>query len=499
MSKGRRFDEPKLNLKKVFGVLIGLIVMIMVIVSIVKLVKNHHENNQIIGTAYFTMLENNKWGVIDNKGNVIIQPTYDEMITIPNNQKDIFICTYDVNEADSTYKTKVLNANNEQLFSEYETIEAIDNYENSNVWYEDNVLKVKSNNKYGLIDFKGEKLLNTEYDEITSLKGTKNSLVIKKDGNIGICNNYGTIIADTIYKDIKALGNNYENGYIIVTAENKYGVIGIDKSIIMEPVYEGIKYIGSHTFYSIKVSGKEYLYDTATKTTFPAGYDSIEYMNNEDIIVKENNMYGIVDKGGAKKVDTTYEYLEYIFSNYYIAKKSGKYGIIDNTGTEIIECKYADMVYNKLGEFVRADIDDIESVILNSNLEEKISGIVSEINDSKGYIRVRVGEEYKYYNFKLEEKSNKDIFTTNTLFLIKENGKYGYVNKDGKVIVECVYDDAKEQNAYGYCAVQKDGKWGSIASNGVVVQETNVDLSNNLYIDFIGNWHLNITGDYYTK
>ena len=489
MSRGKRFDEPKLNLKKVFGVLIGLIVMIMVIVSIVKLIKNHHENNQLIGTAYFTALENNKWGVIDNKGNVIIQPTYDEMITIPNNQKGIFICIYDTNEADGTYKTKVLNEKNEQLFSQYETIEAIDNYEDSTIWYEDNVLKVKSDNKYGLINFKGEKVLDTVYDDITSLKGVKNSLILKKDRNIGICNNYGNIIADTIYKDAKALGNNYENGYIIVTTDNKYGVIGIDKNIIIEPTYEEIKYIGSRNFYSVKVDNKEYLFDTTSNTTFPVGYNSIESISGEDIIIKTDNMYGIVDKGGAQKVASNYEYLNHAFANYYIAKKDGKYGVIDNTGNEAVEFKYVDMVYNATGNFIRADIDDIESVILDRNLDAKITGIISEINNSKEYIRVRDGEE----------KQNKDIFNTNTLFLIKENGKYGYVNKDGKVIIECVYDDAKEQNAYGYCAVQKDGKWGSINSNGVIAQDTNVDLTNNIYIDFIGNWHLNITGDYYTR
>ena len=210
-------------------------------------------------------------------------------------------------------------------------------------------------------------------------------------------------------------------------------------------------------------------------------------------------MYGIVDKGGAQKVASNYEYLNHAFANYYIAKKDGKYGVIDNTGNEAVEFKYVDMVYNATGNFIRADIDDIESVILDRNLDAKITGIISEINNSKEYIRVREGEEYKYYNFNLEEKQNKDIFNTNTLFLIKENGKYGYVNKDGKVIIECVYDDAKEQNAYGYCAVQKDGKWGSINSNGVIAQDTNVDLTNNIYIDFIGNWHLNITGDYYTR
>ena len=197
MSKGRRFDEPRLNIKKVLGVLICIIVVIMVIVSIVKLVKNHQETNQITATAYFVALENNKWGVIDNKGNTI----------------------------------------------------------------------------YGLINFKGEKILDTIYDEIDSLKGVKNSLIIKKDGNVGVCSNYGTIIADTKYKDIKALGNTYENGYIIVTTDNKYGIIGIDKSIILEPTYEQINYIGNNVYYSVKISGKSYLIDSTTKTTSQIGFD----------------------------------------------------------------------------------------------------------------------------------------------------------------------------------------------------------------------------------
>lgn len=499
MSRGRRYDEPKLNLKKVFGVLIGFIVMIMVIVSIVKLVKNHHETKQLITTTYFTALDNNKWGVIDNKGKIVIQPTYDEMITIPNNQQPVFICAYDVNEQDGTYKTKVLNDKNEQLFSQYESVEAIDNYDGVNVWYEDNVLKVKSNGKYGLINFKGEKLLDTIYDEINSLSGVKNSLVLKKDGNVGICNNYGHIIVDTIYKEVKPLGNNYENGYIIVNSDNKCGIIGTDKSVVMDPIYEEIKYIGSNDFYSIQIDGKSHLVERKNKTTYPVGYDSIEYICNENLIVKSNNLYGIVDKTGVQKVAPDYEYLEYISDDHYIAKKNGKYGIIDSTGTQLVEFKYVDMTYNKSGKFIRADIDNIESAILNNNLEEKITGIVSEINENRGYIRVREGEDYKYYNFNLEEKQNKDLFSTNTLFLIKENGKYGYEDRNGKTVIDCIYDDAKEQNIYGYCAVQKDGKWGSINSNGVIEQETNVDLTNNIYIDFIGNWHLNITGDYYTR
>ena len=51
-----------------------------------------------------------------------------------------------------------------------------------------------------------------------------------------------------------------------------------------------------------------------------------------------------------------------------------------------------------------------------------ISNYMKQAIDN-GYIRVRQGNDYKYYNFKFEEKTNKEALATNTLFLIKENWK----------------------------------------------------------------------------
>ena len=75
------------------------------------------------------------------------------------------------------------------------------------------------------------------------------------------------------------------------------------------------------------------------------------------------------------------------------------------------------------------------------------------------------------------------------MFLVKENGKYGYENKDGERIVDCIYDDAKEQNSFGYCAVQKDGMWGSLKPDGTIATEPTRILDNYLYIDFISEWN----------
>ena len=111
MSKGKRFkeEEPKLNIKKVIAVFIAIIVIIMFVLAIKFLVNSSPVVKNAESSSYFSMYTNGKWGVIDNNAKTIIEPTYDEMIIIPDNQKDIFICTYDVDYKKNTYFQSIFN------------------------------------------------------------------------------------------------------------------------------------------------------------------------------------------------------------------------------------------------------------------------------------------------------------------------------------------------------------------------------------------------------
>lgn len=68
MSRGRRYDnEPKLNIKKVLAFVIAIAVVIMVFISIKNLLTKEKKNQNVsVETTYFSVIENNKWGVIDN-------------------------------------------------------------------------------------------------------------------------------------------------------------------------------------------------------------------------------------------------------------------------------------------------------------------------------------------------------------------------------------------------------------------------------------------------
>ena len=196
-ARGRRYDrnEPKLNFKKVIGVIMAIAVLILVIVTIVNIVKNSEKTVEVKNYTYYTAYENGKFGVINSEGQIVINPQYDEIVSVPNNSKPIFICVYDVNDETNTYKTKALNEKNEEILQGYDQIEAIDNFDSKqNVWYEDNVLRVSKNGKYGLIDFEGKEILQCDYDEIIALKSIKSNLVVKKAGNVGLVNEKGQTV-----------------------------------------------------------------------------------------------------------------------------------------------------------------------------------------------------------------------------------------------------------------------------------------------------------------
>ena len=492
MSKGRRYDgEAKLNYKKVFAVIIAIVVIIIAIVAVNKLLTKAKNTKPLDKISYFAVYSDNKWGILGSNGETIVNPMYQEMPIIVDENKDVFLCTYDVNEEDGNYKTKAINSKNEEILTQYDKVEALENYDKSeNLWYEKDILKVEKDGKWGLIDLDGKELAEPIYDSIKTIKGIENSIIVEKDGKQGLINDKGSKIVDLEYKEIQSFGDDYKNGYITINQDNKYGITSFSGEKILENKYEKIENIYGDKYFVIKENGKQKLIDNQGNQVLSDNFDEIKQIANSGIIFKKQNKYGLMDFEGNKKIDAVYDELKEINTDIFSASKDGKTGIIDKDQNEKIEFKYKDVLYNKKAGIYIADDENYNSEIINSNFETKVTGILSEINTEDGYLKIKQDDEYKYYNFKFEEKEAKDILPSNTLFLSKKDGKYGFVDKKGNKVVDYIYDEATEQNKYGYAAIKKDGKWGSIDNGGNVVIEPTYNLDNNLVIDFIGKWHL---------
>ena len=76
-----------------------------------------YEIAQITEYKYFVVKENEKYGVINTNGDIIIEAKYDD-IKIPNPEKSVFICY----EGD---KTTVLNEKGEEIYTQYQNIQPL--------------------------------------------------------------------------------------------------------------------------------------------------------------------------------------------------------------------------------------------------------------------------------------------------------------------------------------------------------------------------------------
>ena len=495
--RARRYEaDSKLNVKKIIAVIVFILVVIMFIVGIRFLLTSNTESStgKVETVTYYTIYDNGKWGVINSYGETVIDASYDDMIVVPDSTKAVFVCTYDVNYEDGSYKSKVLNEKGKEIAKGYDKVDTIANYDKTqNIWYESNVLKVQKNGKWGLCDFSGKEILPCEYESIETLKGVKNSLLIVKDGKYGLSDNSGNIIIEPNYSKIEKIEDDYKNGYIVINQEGKYGIIGFDKSVTLECNYEEIKGIYSANYFVVKNNGKYIIIDKEGNTVLENAFDDVIDISGDYIIAKKGEKVGVLDKTGQTKINFEYDEIRGTNTNNFIAKKNEKYGIVNVNGEEKLAFEAIDISHVSTGDFFIADYlenEKLVSKVIDSKFETKITGIVSEINEEKGYLRIFTDDNYKYYNFKFEEKQSSTFLTTNTLFLSKKDGKYGFVDKEGTVVVDYIYDDATEQNASGYAAIKKDGVWGAIDAKGKVIVEPEYNLDNNTKIDFISTWHL---------
>ena len=505
MSRGRRYEEPKLNMKKVFAVIVAIIVIIMCIVMLKGILSKDTKQGKIVSKDYFASYQNNKWGVIDSNGDNVIDPSYAEMIIVPNSKNDVFLCTYDVDYDNNTYKTKALNSENKEIFTEYDYVEAISNKdENNNLWYENDVVRVKKSGLYGLIDLSGKELLQCEYDKIEALEGVQNTFKITKDGKVGIADNKGNVLITPSYVEITSLDKDKSQGFIVKNSDGKYGIVDTANKQVLETKYDAVEKIYRNDYYVVTENGKQEVVKKDGNIALSGNYDKIEAIlqNPENgIIYKQKEKYGIMNLSGAVVIKPEYEKLKEGASGSIIAKKDSKYGIIDLQGNQKVEFKYQNLSYNEKADLYIAEDDQYENEILDSNYQVKQTGYLIELNTDKGYMELNQNNSYKYYNFKFEEQNVANIFTSNTLFASKKDGKYGFVDKNGKTVVDYIFDDVTSQNSYGYAGIKKDGKWGAIDKDGKVVKEPTYNLDDYLKIDFIGGWYLgkDINMNYYRK
>ena len=534
--------------------------------------------------AYFILRQEGKYGVINNSGDVVINPTFTNVI-IPNPQKAVFIC-YDENN-----NTKVLNQNNEQIFSEYTQLQPI-RLKNisSDLMYEKNLLTYEKDEKIGLINLEGKVIADPIYESIEGLPYKEGELLVQSEGKYGVINNKGNYLINPEYDKITV--DNYTTeeegykhaGYIVSnTTENgyRYGYVDIDGNVLLEPEYTEVSRItnikDNDNIYLIVAQNGQYgmiknqeqiieneyqsisynsesntitlektkRYGVATldgeviiPTEFaqidstgiyiyatdvdgnvevyqedgnPAEIDSNVYIlktENENYQIKIDNTqgstYSILNKAGEQITKQNYSYINYLYDNYFIVSVTGgKVGVINDKEEPIIEIQYDSIERVEGTDYIITRLSQNSSTQLYDKnfkqLCEMTNAIIKKEND---YIKLYNNTETKYFDLEGNEKQNTEIFPDNQIYAKSQDGKWGFVDKSGNVVVDYIYDKTTDLGSYGYAGIQLDGKWGVVDANGKVIVEPTYTLKVQTEPQFIKDYYRVEYGYgefYYTK
>lgn len=361
---------------------------------------------------YFILSKDNTSGVIDEKGNVLLDPIFTKIV-IPNYSYPLFFA-YNVNNDVLIFKgNEITEFKNIDVYS-------IQGISENNSGYR-NMLKYKekNSNKFGFIDLDGRKITNTIYDEISALNEDESKFLVTINGKKGLVNEYGIQIVAPKYDDILSANIQLWNSK---KSKNGYITKKVNKNGIQE-------------FGFISNDGKEILkseYENVIKSEIDG--------DNYYLVVQKNGKKGVF-KNNKKIIDTIFD--EIIYSDYnFIVQKYNKYGMYDLNGKEIFKTRFNN--YKILGKYISFNEDDKNYIFdeKGNKVTEGKYNVIGSVQE-KDYLIIenKNGEKEIISKDKTVQNGYLDIYYAfDNKFVFNKNGKYGVLDFYEGEKIPAIYD-----------------------------------------------------------
>ncbi len=253
------------------------------------------------------------------------------------------------------------------------------------------------------------------------------------------------------------------------TTNNRVGLIRATGALVYEPYFESVSVYKANDFNYIKAkmpNGRMALLDTDGKVVFQPIYEDVFVTEDDLVLTKFNNKYGIV----------TFEGLGYLYPEFdtvkvmieedtFFVASMGEKNMVFNTNSDIVEYFDKDTVISFV-EVVNT------SLLPFAWIQEPTSDIVRYIGGGNFYVREK--DKTKIVNRNGEEvESKKFLISTENIvnfdwerILFKAHSFVGMMNYDGLVIVEPKYQDMSIIVPDQVYSFKSDDKWGLINKDG---------------------------------
>ena len=316
--------------------------------------------------------------------------------------------------------------------------------------------------------------------------------LVEEHGKFGFIDSSGKIAIKPIYEMV----HKFSEGLAAVRVSGRYGFIDVYGNIVIAPAYdyatefrEGLAFVYN--------DGKAMCIDGTGNIAFKTSYvQATIFKNGRSLTLTASKKMGCIDRSGSLVVDTVYSAISQFKDGLAVAWQfSDRHGrdkvcIIDESGKVVVPFgKYSDIQGPFDGRFYvqisrKRGKESIDAVLdsrgwITYQLNSRYIWFDQKI--SNGIMIAAPAEEesdesdYSFMTFKGELIYDRDVdlaydFNENFGFYRNENNKYSFINRQGKVIAQDVYDDIVEPGfTDGMALVKEDDKWGLIDTTGAYI------------------------------
>jgi len=331
-------------------------------------------------------------------------------------------------------------------------------------------------NEYGYINEAGKLVIDIQYAYADDFSNGFARIGIPNQDysyNYGLIDKTGEYVIEPSYSDLRS----FSEGYAVVgNTENyisKYGMIDEKGKLVIDYKYDYLGDLHDGLAYVYKYNSDDYTYKygfinkkgklvidykfdyvsdfseglaVVSKVSANNNYDYDYEYSYEDEYSYNNYTYGFIDKKGKLVVDYQYDYASNFSDGMAVVGKyiDGvlKYAYIDKTGK--ITSDWSDILYSFVDGY-SIKLVDKQFVLIDKNMNQV------ENKD------------------KLKEILVKNLYFSEGMALVLKDGKYGFVNQDGKVVIDFQFTYAGDFYS-GSAYVEIDYVGYYVDKNGVVTK-----------------------------